>query len=468
MTAVFLDKDEIFRNAVVSESCSLREALSHMEHEAAIVVSESGKLSGIITDGDLRRALSRGLSFNSPVSAAMSTKPSVVRKGLPREEILSILLSKRIRHLPVVDEEGYPIGLELLKNLYEDHQTKEYNYKECLVSASDSIELVLKHMVNAEAAMIVDENGILKGFVTDGDIRRAFLKGAGLETPVSEVMTASPMTIRKGLSRNEIIGIMLRRKIRHIPVVDELGRPVGLELLKNQYSDTEIPQAVIMAGGRGARLMPLTADTPKPLLKIGEKTILDKILDRLESSGVADVVLSVNYLGDKIKDHVSGSRTKGLHVGYVEEEKALGTAGALSLLSPRPANSFIVMNADLLTNLDFKAFMNFHKAEKNHFTVCVRKIKQNIPFGVVSLDKDSRAIEAITEKPDYEFLVNAGIYILEPGIIELVPKDSFFDMVSLIKKALANGYKVGAFPVIEYWRDLGRHEEIIAAAAEMA
>ncbi len=336
-----------------------------------------------------------------------------------------------------------------------------------IVLEDASVEEALRHM-NAEAALIVDAEGRLTGFLTDGDIRRALLAGADLRSPVSKVMTRKPFTVGEGLSKEELVGLMLARKIRHLPVVDAEGRPVGLELLKNQYDSSKIAQAVLMAGGKGLRLRPLTEDTPKPLLKLGEQTILDNVLDGLKASGVSDVVISVNYLGEKIKSHVSSARKDSLNVDFVEETEALGTAGALSLLEPRPKGSFIVMNADLITEVDFKALQRFHAKEGNDFSVCVRKVKETIPFGVVTLSGDSRRIEEVKEKPEYECLVNAGIYMLEPKIVDLVPKSSFFDMVSLIKKAIASGFKVGAFPIYEYWRDIGRHQEMKAACSDLS
>lgn len=335
-----------------------------------------------------------------------------------------------------------------------------------LVPIGATVEEALRHM-NAEAALVVDGSGVLVGMLTDGDIRRALLAGADLRSPVEKVMTRNPLTVGEGISKEEIVGIMLARKIRHLPVVDEARRPVGLELLKNQYDSGSIAQAVLMAGGQGLRLRPLTEDTPKPLLKVGDQTILDNVLDGLKSSGIGEVVISVNYLGDKIKTHVSSTPREGLNIDFVEEAKALGTAGALSLLNPRPKAGFIVMNADLITQIDFKSLRRFHSKEGNKLSVCVRKVKETVPYGVVRLSSDSRSIDGIEEKPEREYLVNAGIYMLEPELLDLIPENCRFDMTSLIKKALDSGRKVGAFPVYEYWRDIGRHAEMQAAKEDI-
>jgi dTDP-glucose pyrophosphorylase len=346
-------------------------------------------------------------------------------------------------------------------------QLDKETFLHAIVHRGSPVREAIGHMVN-EAAIVVDDERKLCGLITDGDLRRAFLAGATLDTPLSEVMTKSPMTISTEMSHQEILAVMLRKKIRHLPVVDANGYPIGLELLKNQYEETQFTEAVLMAGGKGTRLHPLTYETPKPLLDIGNGTIIDNVLDGLRNCGIRDVIISVNYLGEKIREHINDGQDRQMNVAYVEEEKALGTAGALSLLDPRPAHNFIVMNADLITEMDFRALDRFHKEEKNHLSVCVRSIRQPIPFGVVSLHEDRSRIANIVEKPEYDLLVNAGIYMLEPEIIDLIPKNMFFDMVSLIRKAIETGYRVGAFPIYEYWRDIGRHSEMDIARREIA
>ncbi|OGV56754.1 MAG: hypothetical protein A2017_09825 [Lentisphaerae bacterium GWF2_44_16] len=338
--------------------------------------------------------------------------------------------------------------------------------EKALVHCRAHLEEAIRHM-DSEVAIIIDDSGKLCGILTDGDIRRAFLAGASMKTPVSEIMTKNPIALREELSRNEIFSLMMKKQIRHLPVLDSEGRPIGLELLRFQYDESTIEGAVLMAGGKGTRLRPLTYEKPKPLLRVGDDTILDNVLKGLKSSGICDVAISINYLGEQIKDHVKDGSSRDLNVSYLEEKEALGTAGALSLLSPRPSSSFLVMNADLLTEIDYKAFSRFHKKEQNDFSVCVRKIKSPIPYGVVNLKDDKLQIESIVEKPEYEYLVNAGIYMIEPHIIDLIPPNTFFDMVSLIKKAMNAGSKVGAFPIYEYWRDIGQHNEMQTAAMEM-
>ncbi|MCM8535832.1 MAG: nucleotidyltransferase family protein [Lentisphaeraceae bacterium] len=334
-----------------------------------------------------------------------------------------------------------------------------------IISPLTPISQAVKHM-DVEAALVVDKSGKLCGMITDGDIRRSFLAGAALDTPVSEIMTINPVTVNKGTPQMAIMALMMQKKIRHLPVVDKQNRPVALELLKNQLEDLEPAEAVVMAGGKGTRLHPLTLNTPKPLLKVGKETILDNILQKLEGNGIQDVVLAVNHFAEQIVDHVGDGSRHNLHVNYLQEEQALGTAGGLTLLSKKPESSFLVMNGDLLTELDFRSLVKFHRESNCCMTVCVRRHSIKIPYGVIEMAKDNLTIEQVVEKPDHEFLVNAGIYMLEPKMVELIPKGNFFDMVQLMNAALAKGWNVGAFPVLEYWKDIGQHDQIQEARQE--
>jgi len=327
-----------------------------------------------------------------------------------------------------------------------------------LIGPQTPISQAVKHM-DTEAALVVDHQGQLIGLITDGDIRRAFLAGAALDTPVAQIMTQKPITVPANTSPMAIMALMIQKKIRHLPVVNKKGQPLALELLKNRMDDLEPAGAVVMAGGKGTRLHPLTLNTPKPLLKIGEETILDNILQNLGQNGIEDVVLTVNHMAEQIQQHVGDGESHQLNVNYVLEEQELGTAGGLTLLNT-PENSFLVMNGDLLTELDYRSLINFHRKSGNKMTVCVRRHKIQIPYGVVQMSDNQLNITQVAEKPQHEFLVNAGIYMLEPEIIDLIPKGEFFDMVSLTNKALENGFSVGAFPVLEYWKDIGQHEQI--------
>ncbi len=344
---------------------------------------------------------------------------------------------------------------------------KTQNYKTAIINYDATIEQAVSHM-NCEAAMVVDEKNVLCGLITDGDIRRAFIAGAKLNTCVTEIMTKNPLMIVRGLKKREIRSIMVSNGIRHLPVVDSGGHPIGLELLKN-INEEEMANAVIMAGGKGMRLRPLTIEMPKPLLKLRDgETILDNVLGTLKNSGVNDVIISVNYLGEKIVEHVDKNYGEdSVSINFVNEKKELGTAGSLRLLNPKPKNGFLVMNADLITSMDFRSLCNFHRKGQNHISVCVRRYTNTVPYGVVDIDGMTGSVEGIVEKPDYNHFVNAGIYMIEPGMIDLIPVKGPFDMVTLINRAIKAGYKIGAFPIIEYWRDVGVHSEMEEAKKDI-
>ncbi len=333
-----------------------------------------------------------------------------------------------------------------------------------MVPLCATIEATLAHM-DREAALVVDDDGRLRGLVTDGDLRRAFLRGAELSAPVCDIMTSHPFSLPMGTPPEQIRREMVARGIRHLPILDKDDRPVALHLLKDYLGELDAAGAVVMAGGQGTRLRPLTLDTPKPLLRIGDRPILDTILEGLRNHGVQDVMLTVNYLGEQIKQHVGDGQSYGMRIGYVEEEQQMGTAGALALLEPRPVAAFIIMNGDLFTELDYRSFVRFHRTDGNDLTMCVRRHISQIPYGVVTLSAENDQVCSLVEKPEQQHLVNAGIYMVEPHVVDLVPKGEPFDMVRLVHACLANGLRVGAFPILEYWCDIGQHQDMQAARA---
>lgn len=330
----------------------------------------------------------------------------------------------------------------------------------------DSMQDIIRKMDWAalEIILVVNDAGELVGTITDGDIRRGILAGSNLDDPAEGVMNRTPIAVPLETPRSEMLDIMKRFSIRHLPVLDNNRRPIRLELLDDVIDDIAGKSAVIMAGGQGQRLRPLTASTPKPLLKVGDRPILDHILKALNNNGIKDVVISVNYLGNLIQDHLGDGRDHSLNVNYVSETKRLGTAGALSMLRPKPTKAFLVMNGDLLTTLNFNAMLRYQKKTGHDMVVCVRKQFVKVPYGVVEV-RDG-AVSSLREKPVYEHFINAGIYVLEPKCLDLIPEDVYFDMPDLIQKLMDNGYSVGAFPVVEYWRDIGNPEDFQAANSE--
>jgi len=331
-----------------------------------------------------------------------------------------------------------------------------------LAAGTEPIRHIIRRInwANMEIVLVVGSDGELIGTVTDGDIRRGMLAGIEPHEPVTEIMNRRPVAVGLDASRNEMLEMMRRRSIRHLPVVDTRGRPVRLERMERLVEEMGHHDAVIMAGGLGSRLRPLTEHTPKPLLRVRGQPILDHVLAGLRESGIQDVVISLNYRGDQIRRHVADGASQGIRATYVSEKERLGTAGALSLLRPRPRRPFVVMNSDLLTNLDFSHLLHFQSEGDYEVVVCVRKHVTNLPYGVVDISEGS--IVGLREKPSLEHFVNAGIYVLQPGCVDLVPRGQYFDMTQLIAEVLDRGGKVGAFPMHEYWRDIGTPEDLAA------
>lgn len=334
-----------------------------------------------------------------------------------------------------------------------------------VVNDSESLGAVIRRInwANLEIILVVGEDGALQGTVTDGDIRRGILAGVSLEDPVSIVMNLSPVSVGSEMSREKMLRLMRRHSIRHLPVVDGAHRPVRLERME-QLVDTYAGQAVVMAGGLGTRLKPYTNDMPKPMVAVGGRPILDHTLSGLRNSGIENVVISLNHLGDQIRRHVGTGRRRDLNVDYVTETSRLGTAGALALLDPRPETPFVVMNGDLMTNLNYTRLLECQREEDYDLVLCVRQHAMQIPYGVVEVVDGN--FESLQEKPNVESFINAGIYVLKPGCIDLIPEHVYFDMPDLIDSIREKGGKIGIFPILEYWRDIGRPEDLEAAHLE--
>ena len=310
-----------------------------------------------------------------------------------------------------------------------------------------------------QIALVVDENSKLLGTVTDGDVRRGLLRGLGLDASVSEVMNKAPHVASPEEDPQEVMAREFSKSIHQLPVIDANGKLIGLLTDQDMLVAAEISTPVVlMAGGKGVRLYPLTKDVPKPMLKIGDMPILEIILRKLKSQGFKNIFISVNYLGNVIEEHVKDGAWLGLNVTYLHESQPLGTAGALGQLNGKLNEPFIVMNSDLLTNCDFRQVIRFHKKTGAKGTLGVREYSFQIPYGVVNIN--GTEVESISEKPLHRSMVSAGIYALDPWALSLVPADEYCDMPTLLDKIKAEGEKVSAFPIHESWLDIGRHDDL--------
>jgi NDP-sugar pyrophosphorylase family protein len=288
------------------------------------------------------------------------------------------------------------------------------------------------------------------------------LRGQPLESPAMGIMNKNPIAARRGTPRDAILATVRESRLHQIPVVDEHGVLVGLEtvddLLRADAVDTPV---VLMAGGPGFRLRPLTEHTPKPLLAVGAKPLIETILDSLVGQGFRRFFIAVNYKKEMIKEALGDGTGRGCTIRYLEENERLGTAGALALLPELPATPMLVMNGDLLTTLNFRHLLRYHAEQNCLATVCVREHVSEIPFGVI--ETEGNRVRTIEEKPSRRCFINAGIYVLDPGALALLPKSGPCDMTTLVARALSEGRTVAAFPIREFWLDIGRPDDYAAA-----
>ncbi len=316
-----------------------------------------------------------------------------------------------------------------------------------------------------QIAFVVDEDGVVIGTVTDGDVRRGLLAGVTLEAPVSQVMKRGAITAPAGADHDQLVSLMRRKGVRQVPLVDDRGRMVGVQLLDGAFGVPERPnEAILMVGGLGSRLGKLTANTPKPLLRVGRRPLLETILERLIEHGFRRFRFAVNYRAEMIHQHFGDGSQWGVAIEYVKEQKPMGTAGALSLLQDTPAAPFLVMNGDVLTTLDYSRLMAFHLEQEAAATIAVRGYTTQVPFGVVEVD--GHAVISITEKPVQNHFVNAGIYVIDPSCLGFLYEQQTLDMPDFLQSLMAAGNRVVSYEVHEYWRDVGRPDDLEAADAE--
>ena len=322
-------------------------------------------------------------------------------------------------------------------------------------------------------ALVVDENRKLLGTITDGDIRHAMLSGANLDLPVGQLLErkaggpyGKPVTAPLDADAASLLFLMQEHSVRQIPLVDEQNCVAALatrdELLPNEALDL---QAIIMAGGFGTRLLPLTEQVPKPMLPIGTRPLLELIVDQLRTAGIRQVNVATHYKEEVITDHFGNGQGFGVDIRYVKEDQPLGTAGALSLLE-ESTEPLLVINGDILTRVDFRAMLNFHKEHQAELTVAVRQYDIRVPYGVITTD--GAVVRGISEKPVVSQLINAGIYLLNPSVRRLIPNGQPYDIPELIERLLAEERTVVSFPIREYWLDIGKADQYDQAKADIA
>ncbi len=340
-------------------------------------------------------------------------------------------------------------------------------WKQTIARADTALREVLARIdaSSMQITLVVDTDGRLEGTITDGDIRRAFLKGLDLDAPAASVMNRTPITMTSGDDEMRLLALMRNKRIRQIPIIDMERRVVGLQTFDDlTTAPVRDNIVVLMAGGLGTRLLPLTANKPKPMLQIAGRPILEHALVGLADQGYRTFYFAINYLGDLVEDYFGDGSRWGVSISYLREEQRMGTAGALSLLPVRPTSPFVLMNGDILTKLNFNHLMKAHEKRGANITVCVRNYDYQVPFGVTRIEGDK--LMAIDEKPTMRHFVNAGIYVVNPDMLNHIPADCYFDMPQLLSAQIENDSNVHVFPITEYWLDVGRPEELKRAISD--
>ena len=342
------------------------------------------------------------------------------------------------------------------------------NWKSTLVSPDMTIGDLITRLNDTalQICLVVDEKDVLIGSVTDGDVRRAILARIDISAPVSEIMNTQPRSIGPDESRDKLLTWMAHEQIHQMPVVDDNGAVIDLITIDDLIAArTPNPNwIVLMAGGLGTRLRPLTESAPKPLLPVGNKPILETILESFASQNFKNFFVSVNYKAEMIKSHFEDGSSWGVNIRYVEEKDRLGTAGSLSLLPERPKEPLIAMNGDLLTRVNFEQLLAFHDEHEAIATMCIREYDFQVPFGVVQVEGVD--VKSIDEKPVHRFFVNAGIYVLDPEVLDHIDEGEALDMPDLFARLIDKGLPTAAFPIREYWMDIGQIDDFNRANSD--
>jgi len=342
------------------------------------------------------------------------------------------------------------------------------------IDPDSSIRQAMDHIDhNGKGIVLVcDREGRLQGTITDGDIRRAVLVRQDLDSPVSSLLADRdrsiypvPVTAAVGTDPAQLIGLMREKDVRQVPLLDPDRRVVDLVTLYDLVPEQVLPmQAVIMAGGYGKRMRPLTDDIPKPMLPLGDRPLMERIIEQLHRAGIRRVNLVTHYKGEVIENHFGDGGDFGMEIGYVREDRPLGTVGGLGRLEADD-EPILLINGDILTGLDFRAMLEFHREQKATMTVAVREYELRVPYGVI--ETSGVAVTAISEKPLIKHFINAGIYILDREACSLVPEDEPCDMPELISRLVDEKMRVVSFPVREYWQDIGRPDDYRRAETDL-
>lgn len=332
------------------------------------------------------------------------------------------------------------------------------------LSVRDAL-ISLDQLASDAILFVTDDENKLLGSLTDGDLRRGFIKGLGFENSIMDFVQPDPKFIFKDEFDQDRMEEYRRKNFKIIPIVDK--DKIIVDVLNFRFKTTLLPlDAVLMAGGEGKRLRPLTLNTPKPLLKVGDKPIIEYNIDRLAKVGVENIHLSINYLGEQIEEYFDDGSSKNLNIKYIREDKPLGTIGSVLLIDKFEHDEIIIMNSDLLTNIDFADFYKSFKEGNADMAVAATSYHVDVPYAVLESDEHQK-VKSLKEKPRYTYFSNAGIYIIKKKLLQMIPKETFFDITDLMEKVLEMDYKILTYPINGYWLDIGKHEDFKKAQEDI-
>jgi dTDP-glucose pyrophosphorylase len=341
---------------------------------------------------------------------------------------------------------------------------------ERLMIGPDGTLIEALHRIDTGAegiALVVGDGGRLLGTLTDGDLRRATLAGLDMSSvKVQKLLEGHnrPVSAPVGSSSVELMRLMKKHSVRHVPLLGPDGSVQELALLRELALEDELPvTAVVMAGGKGTRMRPLTETVPKPMLPVGDRPVMEHVLEQLQKVGISHVSITTHYMPEAIEEHFGDGRRFGVEIDYVNEKEPLGTAGALGLLKS-PKGPLLVINGDVLTQVNFRSMFSYHADNHADMTVGVRRFELQVPYGVVDMDESQ--VVRLDEKPTYRFFINAGVYLIEPAVLSLIKTDERLDATDLIDRLIEARKKVVGFPIHEYWLDIGRPDDYARANKE--
>jgi len=335
-----------------------------------------------------------------------------------------------------------------MKDIKKIQVSKSISLKEAITTLNANFYKIL---------LVVDSDGKFIGTISDGDIRRSLILGKELSSNIEDLFCKNSFTSQAKSSINTLEEICRKNSIRYVPILDENNRVIDLFSIDDYFFKNHDNRAVIMAGGLGLRLRPLTEETPKPMLKVGKKPILETIVLNFVKKGFRKITICTGYKAQIIKDYFGDGNKFGAQIDYVTEDKRMGTAGALTLLKKDFKEPFFVMNGDLLVDVNFEELMNCHISSSSKATMCLREYEFEVPYGVVKL-KDKKVV-SIDEKPKHSFYVNAGIYVLEPDCLKEIPVGKFFDMTNLFEILISKSDPVNSFNINGFWFDIGKFKD---------